>query len=180
MKRQRLIFISFILLAFIFSRAIDSSSASEPEIKGSEQFIDQVQKALHLLKERDADAYAIVTEYVGRIQENELSGMDPLATPPTYYMSDITAFSSVTWCAATIAHDSFHSKLYHEYRRAHDGPVPSAVWKGREAEQQCIKHQLAVMERIGAPIEEIDHTKSLEDGRFVNDDGTRDDYSVPW
>jgi hypothetical protein len=175
-----LIAISFILLAFISSRAIDSSSATAPEIKGSEQFIDQVQKALLLLKERNADAYAIVTNYVGLIQENKISGMDPLRTPPTYYMSDITAFASVTWCAATIAHDSFHSKLYHEYRRAHDGPVPSTIWKGREAEQQCIKHQLAVMERIGASIEEIDHSKALEDGRFVNDDGTQPDYLEPW
>ena len=180
MKRQRLIFISFILLAFIFSRAIDSSSASEPEIKGTEQFIDQVQKALRLLKERDADAYAIVTEYVGRIQENELSGMDPLATPPTYYMSDITAFSSVTWCAATIAHDSFHSKLYHEYRRTHNGPVPSAIWKGRVAEQQCCNHQLVVMDHIGASSEEIDHARQLADGHFVNEDGTREDNSIPW
>ena len=74
-----------------------------PEIVGSEKFGKQVREALALLKKHDAEAYAIVSTYVGRIQEGERSGMWAYRTPPTYEMSERTALYSVTWCAATIA-----------------------------------------------------------------------------
>jgi hypothetical protein len=78
---------------------------------------------------------------------------------------------AVTWCAATIAHDSFHSKLYHDYLKAH-GQVPDDVWTGIAAEQQCMKHQLAVMEHIGAAKSEIDYAKTQADGHYANEKRT--------
>jgi hypothetical protein len=156
--------------------AAPASNDTEPEIVGSERFSGQVREALLLLKTRDADAYAIVTTYVGRIAEGQRSGMWAYRTPPTYEMSDRTAFYSLTCCAAAIAHDSFHSKLYHDYRNAHAGHVPDAVWTGTAAERQCMKHQLAVMARIGAPKYELDHAKSQADGHYVKDNETWDDY----
>jgi hypothetical protein len=96
--------------------------------------------------------------------------------PPTYEMSDTTAFYSVTWCAATIAHDSYHSKLYHDYRKEHAGSVPSEVWTGRPAERLCMKHQLAVMEHIGASKPEIDWAKQQADGHYVKDNEDWNDY----
>jgi hypothetical protein len=97
-------------------------------------------------------------------------------TPPTYEMSDTNAFYSLTWCAATIAHDSFHSKLYHDYRKEHSEPVPDAVWTGRAAEQLCMKHQLAVMERIGATKCEMDYARKQADGQYVKDGETWKEY----
>ena len=130
-----------------------------------------------LLKVRDSDAYAIVTNYVGRIQEGEHSGMWAYNTPPTYEMTDATAFYSLTWCAATIAHDSLHSKLYHDYQRVHGGKVPDDVWIGRTAEQQCMKHQLTVMNHIGATKWETDYAKNMADGHYVKDNETWGDYN---
>ena len=150
--------------------------AGGPEIVGSSRFCAQVHDALRLLKERDADAYAIVTKYVGRIQEGQRSGMWAYKTPPTYEMSDNTAFYSLTWCAATIAHDSFHSKLYHDYRNANHVPVPDAVWTGKTAEGQCMKHQVAVMKRIGASSSEIDHAQAHLSGDYVQNNETWADY----
>lgn len=97
-------------------------------------------------------------------------------TPPTYEIGDSTAFYSVTWCAATIAHDSFHSKLYHDYRKAHGGRVPDHVWTGRAAETECIKHQLLVMEHIGASNWETGYAKTQKDGHYVKDIETWEDY----
>jgi hypothetical protein len=97
-------------------------------------------------------------------------------TPPTFEMSDRTAFYSVTWAAATIAHDSFHSKLYHDYRKAHGGSVPDAVWTGTAAEQQCMQHQLEVMARIGATQWEIGHAKRQAGGHYVKDGETWNEY----
>jgi hypothetical protein len=140
MRTQCFIRILAFWLAFAFSQACDCARASEPEIVGSVRFSNQVHQAMILLEARDSGAYAIVTNYVGRIQEGEHSGMWAYKTPPTYEMTDATAFYSLTWCAATIAHDSFHSKLYHDYQKVHDGEVPDAVWIGTAAEQQCMKH----------------------------------------
>src|SRR3954451_8537354 len=128
-----------------------------PEIVGSSRFCAQVHEALSLLKGRDADADAIVVKYVGQIREGEHSGMWAYETPPVYEMSDTTAFYSLTWCAATIAHDSFHSKLYHDYLEANGAPVPDAVWTGKTIEGECMKYQIAVMKRIGSSHWEVDH-----------------------
>jgi hypothetical protein len=176
MKTQQISCILNLALVLAFSQCCERAAAAEPEIVGSERFSNQVYRAIFLLKTRDLDAYAVVTNYVGRIQEGERSGMWAYKTPPTYEMSDGTAFYSLTWCAATIAHDSFHSKLYHDYEKAHVGEVPDAVWTGIAAEQQCMKHQLEVMKRIGATPWEIDYAKKQADGHYVKDHETWEDY----
>jgi hypothetical protein len=176
MKTHRFTSILALLLALILSQFCTWAEASELEIVGSERFSNQIRQALLLLESQDLDAYKIVAAYVGRIQQGERSGMWAYETPPTYEMSDTTAFYSVTWCAATIAHDSFHSKLYHDYRKAHSGPVPDTAWTGLEAEQQCMKHQLAVMKRIGATQWEIDHATKQKGGHYTRDGETWDEY----
>ncbi len=167
-------------LIFLASRLFADSDRAESfdgiQIAGSARYCDQVREALQLLKNRDASDYAIVTTYVKRIEEGPHSGMWAYRDPPTFEMSDVSAFSSVTWCAADIAHDSYHSKLYHDYRNAHGGYVPDDVWKGREAEQKCMKHQLAAMERIKAPQPEMDWARQNADGHYVKDNEDWQDF----
>ena len=159
------------------SSACHRAGTFEPEIIGSARFSNQVHEAILLLKTRDPDAYVIITNYVGRIKEANHSGMWAYKTPPTYEMTDETAFYSLTWCAATMAHDSFHSKLYLDYQQAHDGDVPDAVWTGTVAERECMKHQLEVMKRIGATQGEIDYAKQQANGHYVKDHETWEDYN---
>jgi hypothetical protein len=173
-KRIDVLIFGLTLVSIVGVRSV--ASATEPEIVGSTRFSEQVREALSLLESRDPEAYAIVTTYVGRIQEGERSGMWAYQDPPTYEMSDRTALYSVTWCAATIAHDSFHSKLYHDYLDAHGGAVPDSVWIGKAAEQKCVRHQLRVMERIGASKAELDHAKKMAGGDYVKDGETWQDY----
>lgn len=176
MELHGLIRISALLLSWALCPALAGACAGEPEIVGSARFIDQVQQAMVLLKARDVAAYAMVTNYVGRIREGEPSGMWAYSTPPTYQMSDTNAFYSVTWCAATIAHDAFHSKLYHDYHPKPGKGVPDAVWTGTAAERRCMKHQIKVMKHIGAPRRELDYAKRQADGRYVKDHETWQDY----
>ena len=137
-----------------------------PEIVGSVDFRNQVLRALALLQTRDTNAYSIVTNYIGRIQQGERSGMAADRTPPTFILSDVIAFYSVTHCAGAIAHDSFHSKLYNDYKKAHDD-VPPEVWTGIEAEKKCCAHEIPVLERIGASAEEIAWAKQNADGHYI-------------
>jgi hypothetical protein len=162
--------------AAVFSSVPERALATEPEIVGSPRFSNQVHQAMLLLKSNDVGAYSIVTNYVGRIAEGQKSGMWAYKIPPTYEMSDKTAFYSLTWCAATIAHDSFHSKLYHDYQKDHREAVPAEAWGGGKAEHECMKHQLAVMDRIKAPKAEIDYAKKQADGHYVKKDETWQDY----
>jgi hypothetical protein len=126
------------------------------EIRGTPAFVRQVENALGLLKTNSPTGYATVTNYVGIIEEAKRSGMRAWSKPAKFELSKRTAFHSLTWCAGTIAHDSFHSKLYADYLREHPkGRVPDKIWTGEEAERQCCEHQIAVLNEIGAPTREV-------------------------
>ena len=78
-------------------------------------------------------------------------------TPPVFEFNNRSALYSVTWCAGDIAHDSFHSKLYHDYQKLHSQSVSDDVWTGHDAEVKCLNHQLQVLKDIGAPENEINY-----------------------
>lgn len=141
------------------------------EVAGDPKFLARVYEALALLKARDSQAYSIVAGYVGRIEQSPHSGMNASADPPTFQMSDATANYSVTWAAASIAHDAYHSKLYYDHKGAHPtSPVPGNVWGGTGAEIKCNKFQISVMRKIGAPQNEIDHALVNSDGHYIGQD----------
>lgn len=127
------------------------------EIRGTSEFQVRVVSALKLLKAQAADAYSIITNEIGVIEQSKRSGMRAWLKPPKFEMADGTAYS-ITWCAGSIAHDSFHSKLYHDYLREKPKTkqVPEAVWTGAEAEKLCTTHQLTVLKAIGGPTNELD------------------------
>jgi hypothetical protein len=176
MRNQRCHFLIALLLGLVSQSCRRAGTFQEIEVVGSDRFRNQVHDALLLLKTRDAYAYKIVAMHVKRIEEGERSGMWSYKDLPTYEMSDATAYYSVTWCASTIAHDSFHSKLYHEFLISHGGPVPDDVWTGTAAERQCMAHQLSVMEHIGASRPEIDWAKQQAGGNYAKDKENWRDY----
>ena len=151
-------------------------SGGRPDIVGSKRFITQVTGGLALLQARAPDAFSNVVKYVGRIKESDRTGMRAYETPPTFDLADTTAFYSTTWCAAAMAHDSFHSKLYHDYQATNSAPVPDNIWMGRPAEAQCMSYQIDVMRKIGAPDFEIDYAKTQADGHYVNDSESWEEY----
>lgn len=175
-NRKCLFILLFALFALIFT---DIAFGKEIDIYGSKEFKEQVSNALDLLRLKASDEYSTITNYIGRIEQGNKSGMWAERKPPTYEIGDRTAFYSVTWCAGTIAHDAYHSKLYHDYKLVKKGPVPSHVWKGETAEIKCLKFQLEVLKKIGAPKHEIDHCFKIRPNFFdLNNNGKydSDDY----
>jgi hypothetical protein len=132
-------------------------------ITGSPEFIEQTRQALALLEALAPDAYLKVQTYVGIIAQGEHSGMWAWEEPPRYEVGDPTAFYSLTWYAATIAHDATHSELYHNGQE----------WQGVEVERFCNGYQRTVLEQIGGPQSEIDYLASL-DGTHCDVDGDGD------
>ena len=153
------------------------SGGQAPEIVGDSKFQDRVREALSLLKSRDGPAYSVISGYVGRIEQSAHSGMRADSDPPTFLMSDASALYSVTWAAASIAHDAYHAKLYFDYRGAHPGSaVPADAWGGTVAEAKCTKFQVTAMRRIGAAQSEIDHALVNSDGHYIGQEWSTRKY----
>jgi hypothetical protein len=142
---------------------METGNVTESEIKiiGTEKFKIAVANALTLLKTKAPESYKIATDYIGIIKQSEHSGMRADQNPPIFELNDRSAFYSLTWCAGVIAHDSFHSYLYHDYKKIHSGIVPRDAWTGYAAEIKCLTHQVRVLEAIGAPDNEISHCKNV-------------------
>jgi hypothetical protein len=133
------------------------------KIAGSTEFIARTRSALTLLEQKDTEAFTKVQTYIGIIEQGQHSGMWAWEDPPRYEVGDATAFSSLTWYASTIAHDSTHSELYTQYQNAHPGEaVPEDVFSGVEIEIYCNAYQLDVLRLIGAAQNEIDYMGTLD------------------
>src|SRR5215207_4342535 len=148
-------------------------------ISGDDAFIERVENSLQLLREKSPDAFKLTQRFAPRIEQSRRSGMRAYANPPTFDLSPKTANYSDTWCAGSVAHDTYHSKLYHEYLDTHDGPVPDEAWRGKAKELECIRFQARVLKDIGAPDYETDYVSQADGSHFdVDGDGkeTANDY----
>lgn len=139
------------------SLAIPGPAPSETidgiEIVGERGFIEQTAAALALL--RKTSEYAQIKANIGVISQGRCSGMDVLAAKPTFYVGTkpkSPPSGGTLWYAGSIAHDSMHSKLYHDERQRLGGREPDpSVWTGSQAEKVCMFFQLQVLEELGAP-----------------------------
>jgi hypothetical protein len=175
-KHQRLI-VCLVLVAGTIALYGLSGDRRESEfygvtVYGSKSFIYQVEQSLNLLREKSPEAFKLTQRYAPRIEQNSRSGMRAYNDPPTFNLSEKTASYSTTWCGGSIAHDTYHSKLYHEYLDAHEGPVPDEAWCGQARELECNRYQMGVLRAIGAPEYEITYLDHLDGSHFdVNGDG---------
>jgi hypothetical protein len=150
-----------ILVAGCASPNIKTQYFDSITIQGTPQFCDQVGSALDLLKTKSPASYIILKNNVGIIRQGKHSGMKADNSPPVFELNNQSAFYSVTWCAGVIAHDSFHSKLYHDYRKAHHFFVPGKIWTGHLSETKCLEHQIEALTEIGAPEDELRYCRTL-------------------
>lgn len=164
-KRQFCIII-VVLVAVVAAAIVLLRSSDKPhsvffdsvEIKGKADFTERVVSALTLLKAKSRGAYAVVTNQIGVITQSDRSGMAAYETPPNSYLR-ADAQESTTSLGSGIAHESIHSKLYHDYLKQHplSPSVPDDVWTGEAAEKQCCEHQVRVLQEINAPLSEIEY-----------------------
>ena len=141
-------------------------------IRGNKAFIQRVERSLRLLQDKSPDVFQLIQRFAPYIRQSSRSGMRAYDSPPTFDLSSKTADYSESWCAGSIAHDAYHSKLYHKYLDAHGGPVPDAEWTGQAKERECIEFHTRVLKDIGAPDFEISYLSQLDGSHFdANGDG---------
>ena len=131
------------------------------EIKGKEDFILRTKEALDLL--RSTPFFKEIQKYITVIQEGKRSGMKAYARKPTFLVGKPTWQHSALWYAGTIAHDAYHSKLYHEARAKNTGKKwDRDAWTGTEAEKKCLAFQRQVLYELKAGETIIAYLKELE------------------
>jgi hypothetical protein len=163
------------VVSLLEAESKEDRGKSAPKVTGTAQVCAQVEAALILVREKAPDVHDLIQKNVAIIAEGKRSGMWAYKNPPTYEISNTSALYSIPWCAGTIAHDAYHSKLYHDYLNAKGAPVPDEVWTGVEAERLCIAFQLSVLRKIGAPKHEIEYCIRLNGRHYdVNKDGRYD------
>lgn len=114
-------------------------------LEGSDAFVSRTTQAVMLLSH--SKSFGEVKKYVGRIKESPKSGMRAYDKPPTYEVGEATSKANVFWYASTIAHDTYHSKLYHE-AGLRKGKVPDEAWTGAKAEAACNAFQKKVLQEL--------------------------------
>jgi hypothetical protein len=129
------------------------------EIRGTKDFKDHVVNALSLLMTKAPDAYCTVTNYIGAIVQSAHTGMAAYERPATSYLHDKVPWVSPEAFASSIAHESFHSKLYLDKVKelGPSAPVPDEVWSGEGAEKLCCEYQAGVLQKIGGTQFEISY-----------------------
>jgi hypothetical protein len=135
--------VSFVLYAFwVELRPVKIDNMT---IHGRSDFKQQVLTALTLLKTRSPQAYQVVTNNIRTFVESKHTGIAAYENPPTSYLHDKSAWVSNEAFAAGIAHESLHSKLYHD----------RTAWTGENVEKLCCEYQQQVLKEIGGTSEEI-------------------------
>lgn len=144
-----------------FFRRHKSEIVDGIEVKGGGDFILRTKEVLDLL--RPTAYFQGIQRYAAMIKEGKRSGMKAYARKPTYVVGKPTWAHSALWYAGTIAHDSYHSKLYHEAKANNQGKKPDAdTWTGTEAEKKCLAFQLQVLEDLNADETMMAYVKAWE------------------
>jgi hypothetical protein len=137
-----------------------SESVEGVEIHGSAEFISRTKEALALLGR--TPFINVIPRYIAVIRQGKRSGMRADASRPTFVVGKPTWKHSALWYAGAIAHDCYHSKLYHEARAGAGGKPPADFWTGTDAEKKCLKFQIEVLESMGADEATVDYLKQVE------------------
>lgn len=143
---------------------------SSIEIRGDTACQSSTLTALQLLSLNASTHYTTATKYISVIEcIAQGSGMYAYENPPRYVVGDATRNAGTAWYASTIAHDSGHSKLYHDYLSAHPGQtVPEDVWTGEAAERTCLEAQYDALAKIGGTQSQLDYVKNIIDSQYYN------------
>lgn len=119
------------------------------KVIGDDKFIEKTKKALLLLNA--SKTFNQIKQFIGIIKQSARSGMVYWNNPPMYQVGKLTYESDPLWYASTIAHDTYHSALFHQSENP----------KGKDAEIKCLTIQRKVLEEMNAKDYLIKHIDSI-------------------
>lgn len=179
-KKIRNLFTFVLVLSFSCSlTAFAAEKLYGIQIEGQPEFVKRTKAALEILK--NGRSIETVQMYVGIIRESERSGMRAYLEPPVYEVGKATWSAGDLWYASTIAHDSYHSLLFHEAKKREGKNPDDSVWMGADAERKCLKFQEQVLVNIGAEKRLIDYVRDLKKNpTYQGNPQSDEDYKKRW
>ncbi len=150
------------------------------------EFVNKIQSAILLLKEKSPDEFAIMQTYIGKIRSTRASGANYNEDIMTIEIAKRTFDASLEWLASVLIHETHHIKKYKDtgkkYGNAHLMSDKKAAFKVMvDEEMECNKIQLVALINIGGAQYEIDHLKAQKGDHFdIDKDGDydSDDYGM--
>jgi hypothetical protein len=135
-----------------------TEAAEGVKIVGSPAFVAATKEALVILKK--SGHLDGITPFIEAIHQSRCSGMD--VYKKVYEVGDPTWQKDVVWYAGTIAHDSHHSKLYADAKKARNGMEPAySAWSGAKAETKCLAYQREVLKALKASASTLAYVREL-------------------
>jgi hypothetical protein len=207
MKRLLLIATAFLLVSFssVFAQTARDDSANSAGkftiksvltlegfiIEPNEQFIEEAEfinkldKALQLLKNKAPDEFKTMQSVIGKIRATKTSGANYNEKIMTIDIAKRTFDASLEWLASVLIHETRHIKKYKDtgkkYGDAHLMTDKKAALQVMiDEELECNRIQLIVLEKVGGAKYEIDYLKAQKGDHFdIDKDGDydRDDYN---
>jgi hypothetical protein len=127
---------------------------------GDIEFQVRTRESLFLLAQ--ARSLELIQPHIAVIQQARRSGMKAWTGRPTFMVGSATWQHSSLWYAGAIAHDAYHSKLYHEAKQALGGAEPDAhAWTGADAEKECLVFQRQVLQELNADSKTLVYLEDL-------------------
>ncbi|HEY2987387.1 MAG TPA: hypothetical protein VGL11_06655 [Candidatus Binatia bacterium] len=130
------------------------------KIHGRSEFFLRTREALELL--RPTPFFPDIQRYIAVIRQGRRSGMKVYAKRPTFVVGQRTWSHSALWYAGALAHDCYHSKLYHDARANAAKDPPADCWTGSDAEKKCLEFQIKTLQALNADAETVAYLKKLE------------------
>jgi len=132
------------------------------KIEGCDYFKVNTLKALHLIKNKLPEEYNAVLNYINKIKQgNNSQWFENNLINKIFSFGELTYSSLIECYASSIVHDSYHSKLYHDYCKTYGTTnVPYNVYGGENGEYACLEYQISFLEKINAEKSLIDQAKS--------------------
>jgi hypothetical protein len=145
------------LLTYGVKKPIKSSSI---KIIGSSDFIQRINNALELLKNKDFEGYSLAVNYLRIIEENTKPNTTNTyvdVSTRTVQMLPIDSIN-IYWLASAIVHEARHVELYER----------KEIYYGTKGELDAIKLSIETLEKISGPKYLINYLKSLDGSHWKN------------
>jgi hypothetical protein len=122
------------------------------QVTGTEEFKTRIALALTLIQEKNPKIYDMIRQYIYVINHSTKTGFKSIENVPTVFLSNESAFKSVTWCASELARGAFMAKDYYQRLRGIHDPQSQTMTINERAD----KFQMNFLKAIGAPPSEIE------------------------
>lgn len=149
------------------------------------EFVDKIDKALQLLKNKAPDEFKTMQSVIGKIRATKASGANYNEKIMTIEIAKLTFDASLEWLASVLIHETQHIKKYKDTGKKYGGAFEMTDKKAAlqtmiNEELECNRIQVAVLEKIGGTKYEIDYLKAQKGDHFdIDKDGDYDwdDYN---